>query len=181
MTTSTKLGVPYIASSQASPEVPHNLALYMLEAMVRGAKALQNAPPGGTPADGDVYIVGTAGSGAWAGKNNCIAVYVSNAWRFVPGFDSDGAQIAMGADQEGMRIWNQATDELMRWTGAAWTGYEAPPLTTVAGLPAAPPTGTRGQVSDANATHTAGIGAVVVGGGANNVPVRYDGAAWRIG
>lgn len=36
-------------------------------------------------------------------------------------------------------------------------------------------------VTDANATFTAGIGAVVAAGGANNVPVVCDGSNWRIG
>jgi len=36
-------------------------------------------------------------------------------------------------------------------------------------------------VTDANATFTAGIGAVVAAGGANNVPVTCDGTNWRIG
>jgi hypothetical protein len=51
---------------------------------------------------------------------------------------------------------------------------------TVAGLPAGV-TGARAYVTDSNATLTAGIGAVVVGGGANVVPVFYDGANYRIG
>jgi hypothetical protein len=52
-----------------------------------------------------------------------------------------------------------------------------------ASLPAASVTyrGARGTVSDANATLTAGIGAVVAGGGANIVPVFCDGTNWRIG
>jgi hypothetical protein len=41
--------------------------------------------------------------------------------------------------------------------------------------------GARAIVSDATATITAGIGTVVVGGGANVVPVFNDGAGWRIG
>lgn len=41
--------------------------------------------------------------------------------------------------------------------------------------------GQRTYVTDANATLTAGIGAVVAAGGANTVPVFYDGANWRIG
>jgi hypothetical protein len=36
-------------------------------------------------------------------------------------------------------------------------------------------------VTDANAAFTAGIGAVVAAGGANNVPVTCDGTNWRIG
>lgn len=41
--------------------------------------------------------------------------------------------------------------------------------------------GLRNHVTDANTTLTAGIGAVVAGGGANIVPVFADGTNWRIG
>jgi hypothetical protein len=41
--------------------------------------------------------------------------------------------------------------------------------------------GARHFVTDANAAFTAGIGAVVAAGGANNVPVTCDGTNWRIG
>ncbi len=52
---------------------------------------------------------------------------------------------------------------------------------TVATLPPSPTKGAKVFVTDANTTFTAGIGAVVVGGGSNNVPVFYDGTNWRIG
>ena len=41
--------------------------------------------------------------------------------------------------------------------------------------------GTRACVTNATQTLTAGIGAVVVGGGSNTVPVFHDGTNWRIG
>jgi hypothetical protein len=41
--------------------------------------------------------------------------------------------------------------------------------------------GMRMAVTNANATLTAGIGAVVAAGGANVVPVFCDGTNWRIG
>jgi hypothetical protein len=55
--------------------------------------------------------------------------------------------------------------------------------TTVANLPAASADwqNVRAFVTDSNATHTAGIGAVVAAGGANKVPVTCDGTDWRIG
>lgn len=62
--------------------------------------------------------------------------------------------------------------------------FSVPPVvtpSTVAALPGAPGTGARSAVTDANATLTAGIGAVVAGGGANIVPVFFDGTNWRIG
>jgi len=56
------------------------------------------------------------------------------------------------------------------------------PGVAVAALPAASScAGARATVTDSNATLTAGIGAVVAGGGANVVPVFSDGSSWRIG
>jgi len=52
---------------------------------------------------------------------------------------------------------------------------------TVATLPAAGNKGAKLFVTDANATLTAGIGAIVAGAGTNNVPVVDDGTNWRIG
>lgn len=54
---------------------------------------------------------------------------------------------------------------------------------TVATLPSAATlgAGARSFVTDANATHAAGLGTVVAGGGANAVPVYSDGTNWRIG
>jgi hypothetical protein len=68
--------------------------------------------------------------------------------------------------------------------------YSDPELTSatftpvaVASLPAASTAiaGMRMAVNNSNAALTAGIGAVVAGGGANVVPVFCDGANWRIG
>lgn len=51
----------------------------------------------------------------------------------------------------------------------------------VGSLPAAGTAGRRAYVTDSNAALTAGIGAIVAGGGANVVPVFDDGTNWRIG
>lgn len=51
---------------------------------------------------------------------------------------------------------------------------------TVAGLAGATK-GARSFVTDANTTLLLGFGTIVVGGGANNVPVYYDGTNWLIG
>ena len=65
----------------------------------------------------------------------------------------------------------------------AWRPIRQADTVTVGGLPAAATAnrGLRFMVTDANATWTAGIGAVVAGGGANVVPVTSDGTNWRIG
>lgn len=58
-------------------------------------------------------------------------------------------------------------------TGAPYTVAALPPCSMKAGA--------RAVVSNSSATLTAGIGAVVMGGGANVVPVVCDGTNWRIG
>lgn len=69
-------------AAQAQPEVTVNEALRWLEAFAPLiVVAQQNAPPG-SPADGDRYLVGTAGSGAWSGHNNEVALYLGLAWAF---------------------------------------------------------------------------------------------------
>lgn len=128
MTTSPHLGIPLIDSQQAQPEVTHNEAVLLLQALSAGALGLQNAPPV-SPADGDVWIVGSAGSGAWNGRSNRVAIYFGGTWLFVPGFDSDGVIIAMGAAQEGLMVYRQDLNALWIWTGAAWADF----ATVVAG------------------------------------------------
>ncbi len=118
MTTTPKLGIPLISSQQAQPEVTHNTAVAMLQALALGAIAIQNAPPG-APADGDTYIIGTAGSGAWAGKSNKIATFLGG-WIYIPGVDSNGAAIAMGVAQTGLTIYLRSTGGQMTWSGAYW-------------------------------------------------------------
>lgn len=56
-------------------------------------------------------------------------------------------------------------------------------VVAVAALPAASAgnIGFTATVNDSNAALTAGIGAIVAGGGANVVPVVSDGVNWRIG
>jgi hypothetical protein len=119
MTTSSKYGIPYIATSQASPEVTHNGAINFLQILSSQVKGLLNAPPGG-PADGDVYIVGAAPTGAWAGRANALAGYFGTGWLYIPNVDSSGTPIAMGAAHKGLRRYDQTLLGYRRWDGAAW-------------------------------------------------------------
>ncbi len=68
-------------------------------------------------------------------------------------------------------------------TSLVASSYIKTTAVTVANLPAAATVGAGGRaaVTDATQTLTAGIGAIVAGGGANTVPVFSDGTNWRIG
>lgn len=128
MSTSPDLGLPFVSQSQAQPEITHNEALLLIQALLKGAiSAGDNAPPGGDT-DGDVYVLGAAPTGAWAGQAKKIAVYYDGSWRFLPGVDSDGSNIAMGARHAGMLIFVQDVASLYYFDGADWGPYLGPPL-----------------------------------------------------
>lgn len=120
MTTAPFTGLPFIATQQAQPEVAHNTALLMIQALLNGVKDKDLTAPPGAPADGDAYIVGAAATGAWTGFTNHLAIWFSNAWLFMPGFTTAGAVVAMGANQEGMTVWVRDEDVAYTWSGAAW-------------------------------------------------------------
>lgn len=120
MTTTPVLGLPLIAASQAQPEVTHNLAVILATLALYGVEQVGLNTPPGAPAEGDSYVLGPAPTGAWSGKANKLAIYYGAAWRFLPDVDSDGANIAMGVDQEGMRVWSKNADAGFVWTGSAW-------------------------------------------------------------
>ena len=66
-----------------------------------------------------------------------------------------------------------------------WTfgvdGVSAHPVLEYANLPPASTAGLRAFISDANTAASGNFGAVIGGGGSNNVPVFSDGTNWRIG
>lgn len=79
-------GLPEYVAGQLQPHIPINTALRGLEQGATRFVVIDDtltAPPG-SPADGDAYRVASAGSGAWAGKDDHIAYYSGTAWVFVP-------------------------------------------------------------------------------------------------
>lgn len=63
-------------------------------------KSIVNAPPG-SPAIGDTHLVGTAGTGAFAGHNNDMARLTKDGWIFLTA-------------KEGWSVWNIGTGALLR-------------------------------------------------------------------
>lgn len=123
MATTPNLGIPYIAGQQAQPEVTHNSALNMLQALTYGVLQVGLNTPPGSPTQGDSYIVGTAPTGVWTGRANAIAIYMGTAWVFVPDRNSAGTVITMGAAQEGLKVWSKPDNGLYVWDGSAWASF----------------------------------------------------------
>lgn len=119
MTTTAILGIPLIDSQQDQPDVTHNQAIVMLQALALGVIRKTNNPPG-SPQDGDNYIVGGAPTGAWGGKNHKIATYFDGVWLFIPGVDSNGTNIPMDDNQIGLTVYSQEEGGLVSWSGGGW-------------------------------------------------------------
>ena len=106
--TTAILGLPYLLPSQAQKHVTHNEALRQLDALVQlSAAEIGAETPPADPAEGDLYILGPAPTGAWAGQAGALALWEGSAWAFI-------------APREGWRAWDRAAGALRVWTGADW-------------------------------------------------------------
>lgn len=133
--TTPKTGAPEWAASQASPHATVNEALRRIEGgagfYVVADKDL-TAPPGSC-ADGAVYIVAAAPTGAWSGQAKAVAQAVgtnaANGWYF-------------RTPEEGVFAWVQDENLLYYYDGSGWSAYAAPTvsdpeLVALAGLTSA--------------------------------------------
>lgn len=110
MTQTAKLGLPYIITSQAQKEVTHNESLNAIELFVsRVAIDFANTPPG-SPAEGDIYIVGTIPTGAFVSHDNELAQYLSGSWTFYTAY-------------KWLDLAVEAEDTRYTWDGAAWVPF----------------------------------------------------------
>ena len=106
-----------------------------------------NAPPG-APATGDLYVVGTTPTGAWAGQPNNLAQWTGSAWLF-------------SAPQRGATVVSAANSKTYIWSGGAWGVYVPPSPFMETVMPAANDAAARttlgAQAADATLTALAGL------------------------
>ena len=91
------------------------------------------APPG-SPSNGDRYLIIATASGAWAGKENQVAQYVTNAWQYT-------------TPTEGMCAYVDDEDLLYIFNGTTWVPINNYALAS--SEPGAVSTSTSGQVGTA--------------------------------
>jgi len=107
MTTTNHLSLTLVEQSQAQKEITVNTALSRIDAVLNtGAKSRTTATPPGSPAAGDVYIVATSPTGAWAGQAGNISYY-DQSWKFI-------------TPREGCALWVEDEDVMYIYDGAAW-------------------------------------------------------------
>lgn len=101
------------AGAQASPWVPHNAALRVLEAVSRGSVLDRDltAPPG-TCDDGACYLIAASATGAWATYDGKLAVAV--------GTDAVNGWLIADVATEGQILWVEDEAIRIQYVGAAW-------------------------------------------------------------
>lgn len=107
MATTSHLEITLLEQSQAQKEITINEAFARIDAVLNGGVIDRDlATPPGSPAAGDVYIVGASPTGAWAGKAGQVA-YFDQVWRFI-------------TPREGLMLW--VNDENLRlvYDGSTW-------------------------------------------------------------
>lgn len=107
MTDTPKLALPLLDGAQAQKHVTVNEALARIDALLGGGVKSRTADVPGAPADGDVHVVPAGPTGAWAGEDGRIALFLNGGWEFVTA-------------PEGLSLWVE--DEAVRVTrDGGWT------------------------------------------------------------
>ena len=110
MATTNHLAITLVEQSQAQKEITVNAALTRLDAMLNsGAKSRSTNTPPGSPAAGDVYIVGSAPTGAWAGQAGKIT-YFDQLWKFI-------------TPLQGAMLWVNDEGLKLVFNGSSWAIY----------------------------------------------------------
>jgi hypothetical protein len=104
----TPRGNPELVSGQAVPETTVNEQIRGVEAGASHYRVVDRvtAPPG-SPTDGDVYLIIATATGAFAGKENQLAIRFSTSWIY-------------RTTIEGTTAWVMDEDAEYRYSGSAW-------------------------------------------------------------
>lgn len=114
-----RLSLPLILPAQAQKHVTHNEALRLLDTVAQLVlEGVGATTPPGTAAEGAVWALGPAPTGAWAGEGGKLALRVETGWMFL-------------APREGWIAWDRGTASL--WVRGA-AGWMRPAQDNVPGL-----------------------------------------------
>lgn len=112
MTSTQRLGLPFLSEGQSQKEASHNEALQVLDTIV--GLAVEEGPrsdPPASPSVGSSYLVADAPTGVWAGKAGVVAAFTVGGWRF-------------HAPQEGMIAYVRSASVWAAYRAASWElGY----------------------------------------------------------
>lgn len=107
MATTNNLALTLVEQSQSQKEITVNAAFARIDAILnRGVIDKDLSTPPGSPAAGDLYIVGPSATGNWTGYEEQLAYY-DQVWRFLN-------------PKEGMTVWINDENRLYTYNGSDW-------------------------------------------------------------
>lgn len=122
MSKSERLSLSYMQPSQAQKHVTHNEALQRLDILVQLAvEGIHAATPPALPADGEIWALGAAPTGTWAGHADTLATWANGSWYFI-------------TPQEGWQALDKSTSKLKIRTAAGWDDMAQPDLDDLPGV-----------------------------------------------
>ncbi|MFN3210777.1 MAG: DUF2793 domain-containing protein [Roseovarius sp.] len=103
------LSLPLLQPAQAQKHVTHNEALQLLDMVTQLTfTTFEQADPPTSPAAGEVHVVGSPATGAWAGQDGRIARFDGAGWHFTD-------------PREGFIGYRKDLQRLVIHNGTAWT------------------------------------------------------------
>lgn len=107
--TTARLGLPMIRPGQAQKELSHNEALALIDLLTQpNVIGFAIDTPPATPAPGNMWVIGAAPTGLWAGRPHHLAGWTEGGWRFVPPF-------------EGLMVWLAEVAVIARFSAGGWS------------------------------------------------------------
>jgi hypothetical protein len=108
MSETPRFGMPLLEAAQAQKHVTVNEALMRADVLAAGrVENLHRTEPPAAPADGQAHIVGAGATGAWAGRDGELALFLNGGWEFV-------------VPWEGCTVWVRAERARATRVGDAW-------------------------------------------------------------
>ena len=104
---SANLALPYLQPSQAQKHVTHNEALALLDLVVQLTVLAFDAQVPPPAAEGEIWSLGAAPTGNWAGHGGTLAAWSAGGWQFI-------------TPREGWRAFSVAEGAMRVYTGGVW-------------------------------------------------------------
>lgn len=103
----SRFNMPLLASGQAQKEVTHNEALALVDVLTSAVVESMLSTPPTDPNAGQGWIIGTAPTGSWSGREGSLAFWTGGGWRFI-------------VPPEGMKVWMRVAELEARRAATQW-------------------------------------------------------------
>jgi Protein of unknown function (DUF2793) len=108
----TRHALPLLYVGQSQKELTHNEALARIDALLHPVVLATLSTPPATPLDGQCWLVGTAATGLWIGRESQIARWSGGSWRFL-------------LPATGMSLWHISEAKRYFYISGGWRGFAA--------------------------------------------------------